>query len=192
MNVVSTFFLRAKHWQIFLILFVATFVGGGVLLASFPQSPTFDLLNGIVTAIFLLFFYTWLWSMGSFLNSIAPPKLTPNKNFFAFSLAYPVLYIVVFFLLIRQATSRPSASPFLILILPFHLLAMFCLLYQLYFVSKSLVLAETGKAASFYDYAGPFFLIWFFPVGVWFTQPRINRLFAEKPKASSIVGLTGG
>jgi hypothetical protein len=43
--------------------------------------------------------------------------------------------------------------------------------YNLYFVSKNLVVAETGKPASFHDYAGPFFLIWFFPIGIWFIQP---------------------
>jgi hypothetical protein len=47
-------------------------------------------------------------------------------------------------------------------------------------VSKSLVLAETGKPASFYDYAGPFFLLWFFPVGIWIVQPRVNRLYSER------------
>jgi len=61
---------------------------------------------------------------------------------------------------------------------------MFSLLYNVYFVSKTLVQAETGKPASFYDYAGPFFLLWFFPVGVWFTQPRINRLYEQHTSAS--------
>jgi uncharacterized RDD family membrane protein YckC len=56
---------------------------------------------------------------------------------------------------------------------------MFCMFYDVYFVSKNLVLAETSKSASFYDYARPFFLIWFFPVGVWFIQPRINRLHGQ-------------
>jgi|HubBroStandDraft_2_1064218.scaffolds.fasta_scaffold26755_3 hypothetical protein len=65
------------------------------------------------------------------------------------------------------------------LIFPLHFLAMFCLFYLLYFVSKSLVLAETCKPASFNDYAGPFFLIWFFPIGIWFIQPRINRQYME-------------
>jgi len=51
---------------------------------------------------------------------------------------------------------------------------------QIYFVSKSLVLAETGRPAVFYDYAGPFFLVWFFPIGVWIVQPRINRLYERK------------
>jgi uncharacterized RDD family membrane protein YckC len=55
-------------------------------------------------------------------------------------------------------------------------------------VSKNLVLAETSKPASFYDYAGPFFLIWFFPIGVWFTQPRINRLYEQPAPPPMVLG----
>jgi hypothetical protein len=72
-------------------------------------------------------------------------------------------------------------------ILPLHFFAMFCLFYDLYFVSKNLVMVETGKRVTFYDYAGPFFLIWFFPIGIWFIQPRINRLYEQKA-GSKIVG----
>lgn len=57
---------------------------------------------------------------------------------------------------------------------------MVCMFYLLYFVSKSLVLAETSKPASFYDYAGPFFLLWFFPIGIWIVQPKVNRLYSER------------
>jgi hypothetical protein len=52
-------------------------------------------------------------------------------------------------------------------------------------VAKNLVKAETGKRVTFYDYAGPFFLLWFFPIGVWFIQPRINQLYAEKHNAGA-------
>ncbi len=55
---------------------------------------------------------------------------------------------------------------------------MACVLYVLYFVAKSLSLAETGRPVSALDYFGSFFLIWFFLVGVWIIQPRINCLFA--------------
>ena len=60
---------------------------------------------------------------------------------------------------------------------------MYCMFYLLYFVSKSLVLAETDKTATFYDYAGPFFLMWFYPIGIWIIQPRINRLYSERGNA---------
>jgi hypothetical protein len=74
-----------------------------------------------------------------------------------------------------------DSSPGLLgLILPLHLFAMVCMFYLSYFVAKSLVLAETSKPASFSDYAGPFFLLWFCPVGIWIVQPRVNRLYSGR------------
>jgi hypothetical protein len=64
--------------------------------------------------------------------------------------------------------------------IPLSLLAVFCMFYNLYFVAKNLVMAETGKSAAYFDCAGPFLLLWFAIVGVWIIQPRINRLYAEK------------
>jgi len=55
---------------------------------------------------------------------------------------------------------------------------MACVLYVLYFVAKSLSLAETGRPVSALDYFGSFFLIWFFLVGVWIIQPRIYCRYA--------------
>jgi hypothetical protein len=64
---------------------------------------------------------------------------------------------------------------------------LFCLLYS---VSKNLVLAETRKPASFYEYAGPFVLLWFLPVGVWLVQPKVNRLYA-KDRGTEALAATG-
>jgi hypothetical protein len=69
---------------------------------------------------------------------------------------------------------------------------MFCLFYSVRFVSKSLTLAETCKPASFYEYAGPFFLIWFYPIGVWLVQPRVNRLYAGRSSVERSTTLTAG
>jgi len=191
-NTLASFFLRAKHWQIFVLLVGVGFVGDIVLLIYFPAAGSgdsfgrFELLDGILTAIFLVLFLGWLWAMGSFLSSIVIPKLRLDTELFLVSLIYPPLYIFAFFAVIFGNVK----SPLIVLILPFHLFAMFCIFYWIYFVSKSLVLAETGRPASFYDYAGPFFLIWFFPIGIWFTQLRINRLYAERAKTTPIPSVT--
>jgi hypothetical protein len=66
------------------------------------------------------------------------------------------------------------------LLIPAHLFTMVCLFYILYFASKSLVLATTNKPASFSGYASPFFLLWFFPIGIWILQPRVNRLYTQE------------
>jgi hypothetical protein len=91
--------------------------------------------------------------------SIVQPELRMTSRFFRVALIYPPFYFVFFI-----ATFQSSSPGLFGLIIPLHLFAMVCMLYLLYFVSKSLVLVETGKPASFYDYAGPFFLLWFFPV----------------------------
>lgn len=181
MGAVVKFFLRAKHWQIFLLLFGVGCVGGNAAMflpLATTRSPE-ELLKislpfVFVMVLFMLCLVAWLWSMGSFLNSIQQPTPKLRLGFFRFALLYPTVYILIF-----SALFGASKPVLLALIFPLHFFAMFCLFYNFYFVSKSLAVVETGKSVSFYDYAGSFFLLWFFPVGVWFIQPRINRLYAR-------------
>jgi hypothetical protein len=63
------------------------------------------------------------------------------------------------------------------LIVPLHLFSMFCIFYCLYFNAKALKTVEWQRPVTFSDFAGEFFLIWFFPIGVWIIQPRLNKLF---------------
>lgn len=182
---VGSFFLRAKHWQVFLLVFGAYLVGQmvfvGSILASSPPHEVFakgGLLAGLVMTLSTLGIFVWFWSLGSFFSSIVHPELRMKLGFFRVALAYPPFYFVFFI-----ATFQDFSPGFLGLILPLHLFATVCMFYLLYFVAKSLVLAETSKPASFSDYAGPFFLLWFFPVGIWIVQPRVNRLYSGRKSA---------
>jgi len=76
---------------------------------------------------------------------------------------YPAIYLIVFITIFEN--THPSLVT---AILSLHFFAMFCLFYNLYFVSESLLLVERQRQVSFHDYAGSFFLLWFFPIGVWF------------------------
>ncbi len=196
MHTITNLFLQAKHWQIFLLLFGLGFVGNVVAMSSISvtaQSPEDFGKVGIpfviLMALFMFCFLGWLWSMGSFLGSIVQPLLRLKTGFFRFALVYPGPYIFVFMSLFQSTTTNPAL---LAIIFPFHFLAVFCIFYDLYFVSKCLLLAETSKPVSFCDYAGPFFLMWFFPIGVWFTQPRINRLYAERKNTEPLTGAVLG
>jgi len=121
--------------------------------------------------------------MGSFFNSIVKLELRLKSGFFRVALIY-----LPFYLVFNIATFQSFSPGLLELILPLHLFVMICMFYLLYFVSKSLVMAETNKPASFCDYAGPFFLLWFFPVGIWIVQPRVNRLYSEKECRTTHLG----
>jgi hypothetical protein len=114
---------------------------------------------------------------GAFFSSIVQPELRIESGFFRVALIYPPCYFVFFI-----ATFQSSSPGLLGLILPLHVFAMVCMFYLLYFVSKSLVLAETSKPASFYDYAGPFFSSGFSPlVSGLSSQGSIDFTRRERP-----------
>jgi hypothetical protein len=73
------------------------------------------------------------------------------------------------------------------LIVPLHLFSMFCIFYCLYFNAKALKIVEWQRPVTFSDFAGEFFLIWFFPIGIWIIQPRINRLFKNTNDSNQII-----
>ena len=102
--------------------------------------------------LYLLCFLAWFGSMGLFFRSIVKSELRVETQFFRFALVYPVVYALIFFFVVI-----PDTGLSVWIILPPHLACMVCLFCLLYFVSKNLVLAETGKRVSFYEYAGPFF-----------------------------------
>jgi hypothetical protein len=183
------FFVTARHWQVFLLLtgsFViaqafgqSMIIGDGGAQAQFQQAiGPFFLMTCLIMALYL----SWLWALGSFAWELARSHARPAMSRFRFALLYPIAYLPVFYLLFPK-TGEPSG--FVVVIIPLHFLAMFCMFYNLYFVAKCLALAEGKRADSFYDFAGAFFLLWFFPVGIWFLQPRVNALAAMPPTQRS-------
>lgn len=157
MNSIASLFLRVKHWQIFLTLFIAQLAMMGSIAAKAPSAENLgqiDVLSGGLAVIVMLCVIGWFWALGSFLTSLVGPPLKLKTRFFHFALIYAALYVPVFVTLFQSTNPKV-----LTMILPFHFFAMYCMFYLLYFVSKSLVMSEAGKQVSFYEYAGPFFLI---------------------------------
>ncbi|WP_101311729.1 hypothetical protein [Labilibaculum manganireducens] len=65
------------------------------------------------------------------------------------------------------------------IIVPLHLFSMFCIFYCLYFVAKTFKTVELQREVSFFDFAGEFFMIWFFPIGIWIVQPKVNKMIED-------------
>lgn len=181
-----TFFLTAKHWQLFLLLMGALVIAQSTTVVNLPAPGSPVAFQKIITRFivvmifFMGVFLAWLWVLGRFLSSVAPQELRLNITWFKLSLLYPLAYTVVLGLAMQRTPTRFPAW-----IIPLHLVAMFCMFYNLYFVAKTLRLAELQKPSDSYDYSGPFFLLWFFPVGIWVVQPRINRLYALHPNVDA-------
>ncbi len=187
MNWIERLFVRAKHWQIFLLFVVAFAVGEfpviGNLTTVVPSQQScgmVPLLTEIATALASWCFLLWLWSLGSFLTSLVPPALKLKKRFFLFTILGTAIDA-----LLSVARFRSIDRNLFIVTIPLRLFGVFCMCSNLYFVAEGLAIAETGESVSFLDCFGPFLLLFFASMGVWFMQPRINRLYAGKPSAQA-------
>ena len=186
------FLLRAKHWQLFIILFgipfLAQFVFIGSVISHIESEgsfTTFPIVFPIVMVVWTGIFFGWLYVTGINLYKKLPSTVTMSLKLFKIFIAIPVIYILficVFVFGFFDSSVLNGATPgagIFLFIVPIHLFSMFCIFYCLYFVSKCLKAVEWQRPVTFSDYAGEFFLIWFFFIGVWLIQPRINKLFNE-------------
>lgn len=187
MGLISDVLLRAKHWQIFLVMLVLINAAVSAMLLGFALAPQGRFPSAIpflaVMELLTVSFGLWLWSLGTFLNSLAALPLRMKTRFFGFSVIYLPLYLPVFGVFFEGQQLTRNLNLILIswaIIFPLHIFAMFCQFYSLYFVSKSLATAENARFASLAEYVGCFVGLWIFPVGVWIIQPRINRLYKAR------------
>jgi hypothetical protein len=173
---VENFFVRAKHWQVFVLVWGAYLAGQAVIVCSHASRTSPGLLTAAAMLPFLICSVLWLWSLGFFLFSIAKDMVRFNIRHFHFAIIFSTLW----FTMASPLLSRGGLVAKLFLF-PMHFLAMSFLLYAFLFVSKSLAAAEKGGAVTFSEYGPYLFLLPASIIGIWFIQPRINRLYAERP-----------
>ncbi|TAI46948.1 hypothetical protein [Flagellimonas allohymeniacidonis] len=202
----TNLFLRAKHWQLFLVLFVLP-----VALQLYSYSHIFREIEPIpepdmgskgftqvlneefiqfeflpyTTILVALVFFGWIWSMAIGLQKKIPTDIPMKVKKFKIFFFVPFLYIL--FILISFTGSYPEFVLLymqnlgfnLVLILPLHLLSMLGILYCLYFAAKTIKTVELQRKVNFGDFIGEFFLLWISFVGVWIIQPKVNRLHQD-------------
>ncbi len=181
MNALTRWFLQAKPWQLFLF-FAGTYLVEGLVLRATNGSSA--LVLGAMSALDMLVVAIWFEAAGSFLNSLLP--LSSRFNLMIFRLALSASVIYAFFV---PGFVLDTSSSVFSMKAGAHLLEWVCGIYVVNLVAKALELAETGNVTSFFDYIVEFFLILSFPViGVWFIQPRINRLYARSSNRVTSAG----
>jgi hypothetical protein len=183
MNALSKLFLRARPLPLFLFMLAVMIAEAWPFNARSPgigNAFRLSFVQGLVVTLDAAFIFVWARSVGTFLNSLLEPSLQFEKPFFYFSLVYPILFLVVepAFLSVDS-----SASHWLRILLGG--LSFICSINIVSSVAKSLVSVKTGTSSRFSDYAWEFFQIWFFPIGVWFIQPKINRLYEARSGSST-------
>jgi len=195
--------LKAKHWQIFLFIYglplfyqimligstASSSIGSNKLnTETVLKSLSFNLLFVMISI--LLFLY-WIWCVGIGLNNKLSKELKIRtgkfKNFLIIIALYFIIILLYIWVIMNSWISNNifhtftdngvSLSVFILFFL-FNVLVIFCFSYSCYFVAKTLKTAELQEKGNYSNYVGDFFLIWLFPIGIWFIQPRINNLFS--------------
>jgi hypothetical protein len=201
-------FLKAKHWQLFLLIFVLplfiyfgwliSFLGDFIHEAMYESDELpVDFFSSFVTMLALMIIpiaiqYAWFWSMAIGLQKKLPADVKMNvplfKAFFIIPLVYGLLYLlflISFFSNIERLEDLEHMEDFsnigwliggIFIFITLSLFVMVCTFYQYWFIAKTIKCADQQKDLRFGDFVGEFFLVWFYPIGVWILQPMINRI----------------
>ena len=195
-------FLKAKHWQLFLVMLgIPLLFQFYVMFSVFSQiemesntnpENVMDIFQWfpIMMILFTGVFFGWFWSIAIGLQKNIPQEIKMKVRKFKIFFFIPLAYIIVLMIYMgglfsKLGSNGPNGSFsggwFVAIILPLHLLSMFCIFYSLYFVAKTIKTAELQRKVRFGDFAREFFLLWFYFIGIWIVQPKVNGLY-EKGK----------
>lgn len=194
----NSIFLRAKHWQLFVPLVAIPFISFiifGIAVAVillghdveredtvwiFYFFPILFILCGFIQ-------FAWFWNVLTKLSKLVNNRVKFPVRRIKLFFFIPIIYLClvpffIAFVIKTTAVSGPSVDEMLqlgilgIFVFILHFFSIFCILHTIYFVAKTIRSAELKRNAHFSTFVGDFFLIWIFPVGIWFIQPRINAL----------------
>ncbi len=184
--------LQLKQWQLLLLIIAGpvsvpllTFLLYAMGDAAFPGAL---LLMAFVLLLSLFSFLCWFYQTGNVLSRYLPAGVSLPLKRFRGRVGFAAIYITA----LRAWTMAGSLElteqglqdpPLLLMaiIVPLHLFAMFCMFYGLYFNAKALKMVEEQRELSFSEFSIEFFLMWFFPIGIWNIQPRINAIVEQPP-----------
>jgi hypothetical protein len=189
-------FLKAKHWQLFLLTFGIPLILQVVLMSTIFSSiatqaiPDPEIIFNymkffpLVMIVLMAIFFGWYWSVAIGLQKKVPENITMKVKKFKIFFFIPMVYMLCIIILIAfvmndLSNSEPNIGfigSLFTIIVPIHLFSMFCIFYTLYFVAKTIKTVELQREVKFSDFAGEFFMIWFFPIGIWIVQPKINEM----------------
>ena len=180
-------FLKAKHWQIFIAIFIIPYSLQflAMTITNNDQDKIMDFTPFIIV-VFFLGLFGWLWSIAIGLKEKIPTGIKMKTKKFKIFLLIPLIYMPVAFKLFDLLFDSVEKSNgevnglmmgiFFAIIFPLHILSIFGFLYSFYYVAKTYKTVELQREVSFSDFAGDFFLLLFFPIGVWIIQPNINKM----------------
>lgn len=157
--------LKLKHWQMFTLLFIPMLF------------PAYTTIGQIVNLLWFSLFLTWIYTIAKTAYKQLKADHIIKINYFNFSVIFIITWLIAMALIFVGGYNINQEFENLIwIIFPLHLFAMWSIFYVFYFAAKMLISAIEGKIVGFDKSLGYFFGFWFFPIGVWFIQPKAQQL----------------
>lgn len=132
-------------------------------------------LQTILDTLFLIAIVSFPMILGNELYEYVPENVKLNYNLF-------LVNGVVVLLIVGVALVFGDGQPYEfsgLAALPFYYV-IFAYLYVYAFPVKELKSIELGREAKIGEYAGDLVLMLVWPIGIWFIQPRINKVISER------------
>jgi hypothetical protein len=159
--------LKLKHWQIFLI-----WILGAIQLAIFMKSDFWF----ISFAIYFGLFFLWIYSIGKILNK-NNPELIKRMNIWWILYA---LSIIPFALDFRDMVTESYDRIDSWIIALTGIIGFISIAKIVIYSAKTMKKAELHKDYKTKDLVSEIFFIWFFIIGIWILQPRLNKIMTDK------------
>jgi hypothetical protein len=196
-------FLKMKHWQLFILLFVLPvilfFASMGVFMYQILHDTKlnemanprnfFESISVFYIPILIVSYVhlAWYWCIVIGLQKSVPVHIAMKIEKFNF-LFWSQIYIVALFgIAVFYFADRLSNAVFeqdfkfiiiyFIIAIPLGLYSLFCAIYIMYCAAKTYKTVQLQREVNFMEFIGEFFLIWHYPIGIWFIQPKLNHFY---------------
>lgn len=162
--------LQIKHWQVFVYLLIVP--------VFFPESDTGTYLRVIHGALFV----AWVIKINEELYDRLPKDIHLNLTLLQLNLLISVIYMVVIFLFTEGyyiSSEKDNYAEYgwkLWIYIPLTFYVLFSYFYSIHFTAYSIHVIEKKLFGKSSDYGMLLAALFFFPIGIWFIQPKINRI----------------
>ena len=187
MNYYITWFLSLKSRHLFFLIFGIPFLAQIILIEiligtgdNFSTGVLAHLrIMSVVIFASLTTYLLWCWSVAMFFYAKAPLHIIKHVARFKLMFVLSLFYILVFAMSIGGGNLLSHIEHeewHIILLIGIHVMGSGAMMYCLYFVARTVKTFELQRELKFEDFSEEFFLLLFFPLGVWKIQPKINAL----------------
>lgn len=173
-NAATLFFVSAILW------YVVSYFSNSI--RTNPDESSLKIVYSFIRIFQLFILIGWPWIIGANLYKVLPTDFKDMKiQTFKAVLSVYLLALLIEHILYTMNNAHYSFHPisylliYLVVVLVLHI-------YFASFIAKELKSIELQRTATWNDFKGTFFLLFFGPIGIWWIQPRINKIFTKTPE----------